>query len=150
MSSLDGNDGFVLNGIDFYDNSGSSVSSAGDVNGDGVADLIIGAVSADPNGNDAAGESYVVFGMGPTPLCNGLAVTVDLNLGQIPTAGDDVILGTPTADIINALDGNDTICGEGGDDIISGGSGDDWIDGCLLYTSPSPRDRTRSRMPSSA
>ena len=24
------------------------------------------------------------------------------------------------------------------------------IPGCLLYTSPSPRDRTRSRMPSSA
>ena len=27
---------------------------------------------------------------------------------------------------------------------------DDWVDICLLYTSPSPRDRTRSRMPSSA
>ena len=26
----------------------------------------------------------------------------------------------------------------------------DTLDGCLLYTSPSPRDRTRSRMPSSA
>ena len=25
-----------------------------------------------------------------------------------------------------------------------------WLVGCLLYTSPSPRDRTRSRMPSSA
>ena len=25
-----------------------------------------------------------------------------------------------------------------------------WVDLCLLYTSPSPRDRTRSRMPSSA
>ena len=25
-----------------------------------------------------------------------------------------------------------------------------WIIACLLYTSPSPRDRTRSRMPSSA
>ena len=25
-----------------------------------------------------------------------------------------------------------------------------WKQGCLLYTSPSPRDRTRSRMPSSA
>jgi len=24
------------------------------------------------------------------------------------------------------------------------------LTGCLLYTSPSPRDRTRSRMPSSA
>ena len=27
---------------------------------------------------------------------------------------------------------------------------DRYIEGCLLYTSPSPRDRTRSRMPSSA
>ena len=26
----------------------------------------------------------------------------------------------------------------------------DTIESCLLYTSPSPRDRTRSRMPSSA
>ena len=26
----------------------------------------------------------------------------------------------------------------------------DWAPTCLLYTSPSPRDRTRSRMPSSA
>ena len=25
-----------------------------------------------------------------------------------------------------------------------------WYESCLLYTSPSPRDRTRSRMPSSA
>ena len=30
------------------------------------------------------------------------------------------------------------------------GSGIDWCIICLLYTSPSPRDRTRSRMPSSA
>ena len=29
-------------------------------------------------------------------------------------------------------------------------SGDNILDACLLYTSPSPRDRTRSRMPSSA
>ena len=28
--------------------------------------------------------------------------------------------------------------------------GADSLDTCLLYTSPSPRDRTRSRMPSSA
>ena len=27
---------------------------------------------------------------------------------------------------------------------------EDVLEGCLLYTSPSPRDRTRSRMPSSA
>ena len=28
--------------------------------------------------------------------------------------------------------------------------GGGWCESCLLYTSPSPRDRTRSRMPSSA
>ena len=30
------------------------------------------------------------------------------------------------------------------------GAGLAWSKACLLYTSPSPRDRTRSRMPSSA
>ena len=30
------------------------------------------------------------------------------------------------------------------------GADDSWYTNCLLYTSPSPRDRTRSRMPSSA
>ncbi len=57
-----GSGGFVINGIDEYDGSGRSVSGAGDVNGDGLADLIVGASLADPGGNDRAGESYVVFG----------------------------------------------------------------------------------------
>ena len=62
LSSLDGSKGFVINGIDAVDESGWSVSSAGDVNGDGIDDLIIGTRGADPNGNSNAGESYVVFG----------------------------------------------------------------------------------------
>jgi hypothetical protein len=41
--------------------SGSSVSSAGDVNGDGLDDLIVGAFQADPSGKSHAGKSYVVF-----------------------------------------------------------------------------------------
>ncbi|WP_439341573.1 integrin alpha [Vacuolonema iberomarrocanum] len=44
------------------DLSGRSVSGTGDINGDGIDDLIIGTADADPNDNDAAGESYVVFG----------------------------------------------------------------------------------------
>jgi len=58
----DGSAGFVLTGIDPDDESGISVSGAGDVNGDAIDDLIIGAVRADPGGIDRAGESYVVFG----------------------------------------------------------------------------------------
>jgi len=62
LADLNGSNGFVLNGIDVGDFSGSSVSTAGDVNGDGFDDLLIGAFRADPNGQDRAGESYVVFG----------------------------------------------------------------------------------------
>ena len=47
-----GTGGFVIHGQDAYDGSGSSVASAGDVNGDGFADLIIGA-----NGGDAVGNA---------------------------------------------------------------------------------------------
>jgi FG-GAP repeat/Tryptophan-rich Synechocystis species C-terminal domain len=61
LSNLNGTNGFKLNGINAYDRSGSSVSSAGDINGDGIDDLIIGADSADPNGS-FSGQSYVVFG----------------------------------------------------------------------------------------
>ncbi len=52
-----GSGGFVINGIDLNDQSGRSVSGAGDVNGDGLADVIVGARFA-----GYAGESYVVFG----------------------------------------------------------------------------------------
>ncbi|MFW9259955.1 integrin alpha, partial [Nostoc sp. CALU 546] len=62
LSELNGSNGFVINGIAESDNSGRSVSSAGDINGDGFDDLIIGAIGADPNGQNSAGSSYVVFG----------------------------------------------------------------------------------------
>ena len=34
--------------------------------------------------------------------------------------------------------------------VMCGGAAIQWISSCLLYTSPSPRDRQKSRMPSSA
>ena len=61
LSSLDGADGFVINGVAAGDYSGRSVASAGDINGDGFDELIIGARGADPNGNTTSSASYVVF-----------------------------------------------------------------------------------------
>lgn len=61
--------------------------------------------------------------------CGGRAVTVDLSLGQLPTANDDVIMGTAGDDSIAAQAGNDYICGGDGNDTVWGQDGDDWIDG---------------------
>ena len=61
LSSLDGSNGFRLDGETAYDRAGSSVSTAGDINGDGFDDLIVGAPGADSNG-EISGSSYVVFG----------------------------------------------------------------------------------------
>jgi Ca2+-binding RTX toxin-like protein len=62
-------------------------------------------------------------------LCRGLPVTVSIGLGQQPTEGNDVILGTAGVDPINGGGGNDTICAGGGNDSIDGGAGTDAIDG---------------------
>jgi hypothetical protein len=57
------NSGFVINGDKLEDFSGFSVSSAGDVNGDGLSDLIVGTFAAGINGiGTYEGKSYVVFG----------------------------------------------------------------------------------------
>ena len=61
LSSLDGTNGFKLSGEAADDRSGGAVSAAGDINGDGFADVIVGAGFANPNGS-ASGASYVVFG----------------------------------------------------------------------------------------
>ena len=51
----------TLTGAAANDNFGSSVSTAGDVNGDGYSDVIVGALYNDTGGTDA-GRAYIYFG----------------------------------------------------------------------------------------
>jgi hypothetical protein len=74
LATLNGTNGFRLDGIDAYDVSGYSVSTAGDVNGDGYDDILVGTPSADPGGDIKAGETYMVFGSG-----SGFATSLDLS-----------------------------------------------------------------------
>ena len=116
LSSLDGSNGFRLDGA-AGDHSGSSVSTAGDVNGDGFDDLIVGAYRADPNGS-GSGSSYIIFGR--SDFGSGLPEIVG-------TSGDDILTGTVFADHFKAGDGNDKLIGRGGADSFEGGTGDDKI-----------------------
>ena len=107
--------GFTLNGIDTSDYSASSVSAAGDVNGDGFDDVIVGARGGDTNGIDA-GESYVVFG-------GDFSGQVDF----LGTDGNDTLTGTAADEILIGGLGDDTIDGGAGNDVIIGGAGNDTI-----------------------
>lgn len=87
----------------------------------GAAAAMFGSIAAIAPGA-AAAQGFI-------ETCEASIVTVDLDLGQVPTDGDDVIMGTIGPDVIAAGAGNDIICGGGGDDQIWGQDGDDQIFG---------------------
>ncbi|MCB1292822.1 MAG: FG-GAP repeat protein, partial [Mycobacterium sp.] len=69
IGSLNGSNGFTITGIGSLDWSGYSVSDAGDVNGDGIDDMLVGAPYA-----GLYGETYLIFGK-----TSGWTQTLDLS-----------------------------------------------------------------------
>ncbi|HYD45180.1 MAG TPA: hypothetical protein VEA79_07950, partial [Phenylobacterium sp.] len=123
LSALNGANGFRIEGARDGDGLGEAVASAGDVDGDGFDDLLIGAAGASPNGRFEAGSAYLVYGAANGPAVVDLAAPGDRvtrfegqadrdGLGDaVAAAGDvngdglgDFLIGTPGADARGRVD----------------------------------------------
>lgn len=62
LASLNGINGVALNGVTELSNAGSSVAVVGDVNGDGLADALVGAPGRGQLQSNLPGTAYLVFG----------------------------------------------------------------------------------------
>ncbi|MFM7370379.1 MAG: integrin alpha, partial [Sphaerospermopsis kisseleviana] len=111
-TTLNGNNGFAINGINEFDNSGWVVSGIGDISGDGRDDLLVTVSNSSPNGL-FSGQSYVIFGRNNfTPV---------ISLAEIDGTNGFVINGKAERDNlgVSVSKGGD-INGDGIGDLIIG------------------------------
>jgi hypothetical protein len=126
-----GGAGFRIDGAAALDNAGAAVAGAGDVNGDGRADVVVGAPRAGNNSRPGSGSVAVVFGTGQAAAVDlatlgGAGFRIDGaaaldNAGAaVAGAGDvngdgraDLVMGAPQA-------GNNSRPGSGSADVVFG------------------------------
>jgi hypothetical protein len=113
VASLNGTSGFKLTGATTGDRAGTGVSDAGDVNGDGIDDLMVGAPESDPHG-EASGTAYVVYGKTS-------AFPATMSLGSLSGANGFALNGVQTIDLTGySVSGAGDVNGDGFADIIVG------------------------------
>ncbi|MFK7954726.1 MAG: integrin alpha [Lysobacterales bacterium] len=124
-----GADGFAIDGANPGDQAGQNVAGAGDMNGDGLADLIIGAPAADPNGLDGAGTSYVIYGkraLGSVDLGNLGAAGFQINGVEASSftgrnvAGAGDVNGDGLADLLITFPQRPNVISQGGSYVVYG------------------------------
>ncbi len=102
-------------GEDADDHSGHSVSGAGDVNGDGFDDILIGAYGDEDGGGFASGQTYLIFGRS-----TGWSMDTDLSSADASFWGED-----PNDYSGWMVSGSGDVNGDGYSDILIGAYGDD-------------------------
>ena len=157
--------GIVFVGAALGDRAGFSVAAGGRVNAGTGQDILIGAPGSDPGAKAEAGAAYVIFDdaslSGTVALADvasglpgeidGVAYRGDLVGGQlghavafpgdvVGTAGDDLALGAPFADLL-AVDAGVTFVAEGGT------LGREIVEGCSIGddAQPNPKKGTQIR-----
>jgi hypothetical protein len=112
VTGLPAADGYLIKGAAAGDEAGAHVASAGDVNGDGKADIAVGAIGAAANGT-GSGAVYVLYGKA-TPT------TITLNNTALPAADGYVIKGAAAANLAGFAVGAADLNGDGKGDLIVG------------------------------
>ena len=109
----------ILDGQSANDNFGVSVASAGDFNGDGIDDVIVGAPEDDNNFETGSGSAFIFFGQ---DLTSGVSLRADADADIIlngQSGGDEFGISVASAGDFN---------GDGFDDVIIGANRDDNTD----------------------
>jgi len=105
----------TLFGVTYNDEFGKSVSGAGDVNGDGFDDILVGADLNNDGGSNNEGAAYIFFG------ASNLSGTKNLGTGE---SADVTFLGKETTDLLGySVSGVGDINDDGFADILVGAKG---------------------------